>query len=399
VLNINGPLVELSKSVKLTPKQFSRLKGLDKASQSQYVLSILGLSRSRVPLKSQAVASSDSLAEKQPDSFRNLLREIKDASSNADHKPLSSSKDSFWIGVEIECLIPGEESDDDCEYCGGSGEETCHNCEGRGHVNLEDDNGNEYRVDCASCDGNGTRECTECDGSSSSSNGVRENVRRALSKAGLTLCSVRDDGSLSADDHTGVEVTVLLDAKHGFDKLYKVCKVLNSMGAMVNSTCGLHVHLDQRGFTRSESVLIGKRLGKYLPILTKLVPSSRRNNRYCKASVSELSGCRYHAVNMTSLSKHKTIEVRLHSGTTDARKIENWVRLLRSIVESKANVKRSISTLQGLMDSLNLSSELVEYFDRRFNKFNPASSGPGTESQDNTEVNDDEVSGIDAEAV
>lgn len=389
MVKLNGSTVELTKARDLTAKQLARLNQLDGDSRSKYLLSILGLSKSRVHF-AKPDAGHDSLSAKRAGSVQNTLRNMRDASADKEHKPISRKDGSFWVGVEVECLFQGDSDSDECETCNGSGEETCHNCDGRGHINLEDDNGNEYRVDCASCDGRGVRECGDCDGNSGSSDGsrIRSNIRTTLEREGITLCSVRDDGSLGGDGYIGVEVTVLFNAAHGFDKLYKVCKILNKAGATVDSSCGLHVHIDQGLQTREESLAIGRQFGKFLPILGKLVPASRRNNRFCALAVSEVRGERYFAVNMTSLTKHKTIEIRLHSGTTDASKIQNWVTLLQAIVNGP-RVTHKIETFQGLIDSLKLNAELVEYFDRRFSKFNPEITFAG-----DAEIHDDESQGV-----
>lgn len=384
MVKLNGTTVELTKERELTKRQLSRLSQLNGETRTKYLLSILGLSKSSVHFQKPS-RGHDALSAKRAGSVQSILHNMRDASADMEHKPISRKDGAFWVGVEIECLFPGD--DNDCEYCGGSGEETCHNCEGSGHVNLEDSNGNDYRVDCRECDGNGTRECTECDGNSGGGQNLRSNIRSKLEREGITLCSVRDDGSLGGDGMIGVEVTVLFNAAHGFDKLTKVCAILNKAGATVDSSCGLHVHIDQALYTREQSLALGRQFGKYLPILGKLVPTSRRNNRFCALSVSEVRGERYHAVNMTSLTKHKTIEIRLHSGTTDASKIQNWVLLLQAIVNGP-KVTHRIESFQAMIDSLKLGPAMVEYFDRRFTKFNPDITFAG-----DPEVNDDEIEG------
>jgi hypothetical protein len=157
---------------------------------------------------------------------------------------------------------------------------------------------------------------------------------------------------------------------------------LRELGATVNQTCGLHVHFDY-SFVHSEMAVreIGKRLGRYLPILSKLVPASRRNNRYCALEVSGLAGDRYYAINLTSFRKHQTIEVRLHSGTIDAVKIENWIRLLH-LIQAKNTPRRAVQveTVQDLIDELGLPDSLAEYVDERFNKFNDEPTATATTS-------------------
>ena len=321
------------------------------------------------------------------------LGSLLDNSSDAEHAPLYSTSGSNWIGIEIECLFPrrdnssDDQDDDTCEYCNDTGEVTCHNCDGEGYLNLEDDNNNEYRVSCADCDGNGHSECPECDGNSSrpsstNSNSIQGEIRTELRRAGVTLCSVKSDGSLSGDGLIGAEVTLLLDASKGFDKLYKVCKILNDLGAEVNSTCGLHVHLDHRRSSKVQIKQVAQRFKMALPIMSKLVPKSRRSNTYCRLGVSKLRGERYFAINLTSLEKHGTIEIRLHSGSTDARKIENWSRLLLAIQSSRTS--RPLETVKDLIDVVSIPEALAEYLENRFAKFNRVES-----------ISDDESRGVD----
>ena len=78
------------------------------------------------------------------------------------------------------------------------------------------------------------------------------------------------------------------------------------------------------------------------------MPASRRDNYYCKGlghvsdetirsarTVNELKnriGNRYHKVNLEAYSRHKTVEFRQHSGTTNFIKIRNWVLFLHKLV-------------------------------------------------------------------
>lgn len=370
MIKIRNKSVTLNASKKLTPKQHRRLETLtDPKMRQSYALSILGLSRTRVKFIKPHRESLDKIMSKSKGSVQSLFRDLLNNGDSQSHVPFARSKASRWIGVEIECLFPDDGSSEDCTSCDGSGHNDCYNetCSD-GQVTLTDDSDNEYIVDCRTCDGTGQVECGECDGERSSGSGIKEKIKSRLRQEKVTCCSVKNDGSLSGEDMAGVEVTVLLDSQHGFDKLRKVCKILNSLGATVNSTCGLHVHLDQHGATQNESIDLAHKIGNYLPALLKLVPESRRSNTYCKPTVSSLSGCRYHAVNLTALESHGTIEIRLHSGTTDAQKIINWVSILQSIVTTPSPGKM-IDSIYDMARILGLSEPLTEYCTTRFLKF------------------------------
>ena len=144
--------------------------------------------------------------------------------------------------------------------------------------------------------------------------------------------------------------------------------MLSDLGAKVNKSCGLHVHLDCRKYTEPEVIEQAKKFGYTLDVLERLVPKSRRDNNYCKLEVGTPSGDRYKAINLASYRERQTIEVRLHSGTTDFNKIINWARLMHGILNS--NLNEDVSTLAGLAARLNLDGELFNYFKEREKLFN-----------------------------
>jgi hypothetical protein len=137
------------------------------------------------------------------------------------------------------------------------------------------------------------------------------------------------DGSISPPAGAfPVEFRVLLKRSELEPRLFRLCSILKNH--RVNKSCGLHVHLDARQWDRVEAEKRARRLAKWLGILSELVPLSRRENTYCKPGFSQAD--RYHAVNFTSYEKHRTIEVRLHSGTCDYSKIIAWIRLLELLL-------------------------------------------------------------------
>jgi len=157
----------------------------------------------------------------------------------------------------------------------------------------------------------------------------------------------------------------------------KLCKELSKIDAYVNKTCGLHVHLDMRDLLNE-----GKRtttrvhnLVQCLPFLSSLVPESRRSNSFCKLGKTDRNSSdrRYYAINTESMKKHKTIEVRLHSGTVEFEKITNWVKLLYSITRFK-RISDPVFTLNQYCilyannASLNVRPN-IDYLERRIEKF------------------------------
>jgi len=185
--------------------------------------------------------------------------------------------------------------------------------------------------------------------------------------------SLARDGSLSIDKDywTPVEFRVLTKI-NDFNNLEKLLDLLNSWGAEVNSTCGLHVHLDMRHLKSKVSVKKrAEKLLKFLPMLKAMVPKSRIENEFCKLDISSF-GNRYAAINLESFKKHKTIEVRLHSGTIDKTKIINWCKLLYIIINSKIDKFYDFDyNITKACKMLKLSQELEFYVRSRIRKFKP----------------------------
>lgn len=116
--------------------------------------------------------------------------------------------------------------------------------------------------------------------------------------------------------------------------LFNKLKVFFKQGKFkTNQSCGLHVHLDMRNRDVDDCY---KKLLKFQHIMFGMVNMNRWTSEYCEwADEEKTKKERFSAVNFESYSKHKTLEVRLHHGTTDVTKIENWVRLLLKAVNSK----------------------------------------------------------------
>jgi len=72
-------------------------------------------------------------------------------------------------------------------------------------------------------------------------------------------------------------------------------------------------------------------------VLIQGVPLSRINNTYCQsianASWNDVSSGRYWTFNFKSFIMRGTLEIRLHSGTVEPEKINNWIVLTQAILE------------------------------------------------------------------
>lgn len=142
------------------------------------------------------------------------------------------------------------------------------------------------------------------------------------------------DGSIEPDFGDDCELRILLPEKQLASGLRKLGKLLKKGQFGVNDSCGLHIHLDMRN---RDVEKCHERLLKFQDILFGMVDSERWNNEYCQYSkVSNLQN-RYVAINkVDAYRQHKTIEVRLHHATLDMKRIEQWVKLLLTVIGTKA---------------------------------------------------------------
>lgn len=130
----------------------------------------------------------------------------------------------------------------------------------------------------------------------------------------------------------------------------KLLTILNDNEVSVNSSCGFHLHVSNKRFFNER--VMNRIIYTWSAIedfLLATQPRSRLNNSYCKRYlleyithekngrkllkgkqnlITQLQGERYRTLNLTSLAKHGTIEIRLHAGTTQYKKVIAWVDLM-----------------------------------------------------------------------
>jgi hypothetical protein len=160
--------------------------------------------------------------------------------------------------------------------------------------------------------------------------------------------TLKSDGSVNG---YGLElVSPKLSGEAGFEMIRTVCRVLNEIGASVDTTCGLHVHHDFRNMSVAE---IRTQILMFLErqsAIMRLVAPSRRRNSYCRTwsqrDIEEVLGSTNSyslsrvgprgALNLGSLGLHGSVEIRCHGGTTNADKIIAWVRFGQALFAAGA---------------------------------------------------------------
>lgn len=169
-------------------------------------------------------------------------------------------------------------------------------------------------------------------------------------------------------------VSPVLSTKKDENDLKKVCKALSAIGATVNSSCGLHVHIGAKDITNEWYVRIFKNYQACEAVIDSFMAQSRRNSRWCRPLRGfNFDGCygrvdvantmyndRYYKVNPVSYRRHNTIEFRQHQGTTNYKKIIMWVQFLKELVDfSKENV---IANQPTSVDDLSFISDGVKTY-------------------------------------
>lgn len=186
--------------------------------------------------------------------------------------------------------------------------------------------------------------------------------------------NLKSDGSINAESGKHPhELVICVPQSMREEIVTKVCEVLKRANAKINKSCGLHVHLDMRNRDRE---LAFANLVAAQNILYDMQPASRKENaRFCKRdnerSLKEAirSSDRYRGINPLAWEKHKTIEVRMHSGTVNGEKINNWISLLEHIANTSKYIDTVPRKLSTFKDYYSLPEKLVEYVGHRISKF------------------------------
>lgn len=156
------------------------------------------------------------------------------------------------------------------------------------------------------------------------------------------------DSSLSGND-TFELVSPILAGEAGLKELETVCWVLDLCDVKVNDSCGFHVHMDAASFSMETWRNLALTYKHLEPVIDSFMPGSRRNNQYCQSlhgisdtairEASTITGLqcvfnnrRYYKLNLEAYSRHRTVEFRQHSGTTNYTKMEKWIRFLNGLV-------------------------------------------------------------------
>lgn len=150
---------------------------------------------------------------------------------------------------------------------------------------------------------------------------------------GVTHFDSKDDGSISGKEF----VSAVLRGDRGLDAIAEFCH--HARYWSVDRKCGYHLHIGCQDLTDDELKSVCAAYALTAQVWQSFVSRSRRNNGYCgdlEWDVDELEdvyhfACwasgqnRYQWFNVSAYAAHRTLEVRLHSGTLNANKVCNWI--------------------------------------------------------------------------
>ena len=141
-------------------------------------------------------------------------------------------------------------------------------------------------------------------------------------------------------------VSPIYKGSDGLAQFIRDLATIRNMGAKVNRSCGLHIHV---GFdhadmdTKARLITLVANFEK--AIYASTGTKKRERSRWCNGinrhgTVNQVisNGCRYHVLNINT---HKpTVEFRAFAGSTNARKIIGYIRLCVGLVERAIRMKR-----------------------------------------------------------
>jgi Putative amidoligase enzyme len=204
----------------------------------------------------------------------------------------------------------------------------------------------------------------------------RNTVCDKIFNAGIGKCvTVKGDGSIGAgkaglkDFEVAHEINILCRESELEEVVTKLCAVLNEqLHVKVDKTCGLHVHVDMRN---REVATCFHNLVSCQQFLYAMLPAARRSSNYSypvKGTQWRVLPERYHGINSQAYAKYKTLEMRMHCGTTQASKIINWTRMLIAIADAP-KIAAAPTTVEAFKTSANLTEVVSEYVKSRVAKF------------------------------
>ena len=185
---------------------------------------------------------------------------------------------------------------------------------------------------------------------------------KAMSDASIATQRKVDGQMVNASDEYSCEVVTPVLQYEDLEDLQNVVRALRKAGAIANSSCGIHVHVDGKNHTAAsltrlmnfaigrqdlfyEALEIGARANRWCKKMNKnLLAAMKRDSEKSRDSLERIwyssvndghtggidhqhyNSSRYHGINLHAFFTKGTVEFRLFNGTTHAGKIKAYVQ-------------------------------------------------------------------------
>lgn len=192
---------------------------------------------------------------------------------------------------------------------------------------------------------------------------------------------------------SGLElVSPKLSGESGYAEVMLAMTTLKAAGAVVNHSCGMHVHHDAEDLTGHEIASLMELYVGRQDAIDQLVAPSRRGtiyNTWCqRVDPRELSRIvtslraerrppvghgngnsqyRYRTINVQAMLRHGTVEIRQHQGSLNGEKAIAWIKFGQALIRSaQSNASQAVPNtvfemLQSLATNHGLDTATAEY--------------------------------------
>ena len=191
----------------------------------------------------------------------------------------------------------------------------------------------------------------------------------AASLSGRTIFSSKSDGSI-----TGWEFNSdILKGDAGLDEIERFCELADDNSFAVDCKCGFHAHFGIGDLSDDERYNVVIAYWLFRDVWSAFVSEARRGRFHCApikwrpviydGTVNRIEYTSNHShrgfdlretrytdfvekldrycwLNPDAFNKYKTIEVRIHSGTINAKKINNWIIAHLRFIDFMSNLSR-----------------------------------------------------------
>lgn len=172
---------------------------------------------------------------------------------------------------------------------------------------------------------------------------------------GCDSWKVVHDGSIRGGSPAEV-VSRVLKGRDGFIEMRNIMLQLKEVGAKVNRSCGMHIHIGVEHLTNRQRGMIIRQYAMFQEQFDLLIPRSRRNTYYAKhrqvarafslaeswalGNNSPDSG-RYWTLNLQSFQKYGTFEFRAHNGSINPQFASAWIQMHMDFIQFCINLADS----------------------------------------------------------